>query len=433
MRRSPLKLALVVAGLAVGAAVAVTVGYADGPAQKAPAGKAAKPDLWTQAGTEKALAKVGRRHTPSPVVIPDQEIPVRFSHKSHIAEGATCLDCHGTVTKSIRASDNNLSAEETCFDCHDVEDDTADPPAACDTCHPGYKGELPPGVERTQTHKAKVHPPTSNLPTPRLRFPHKIHLAKGASCNQCHAGVDKVDYAHRDNALPTMGTCLECHDGKKAPNECGTCHETLPDGRLRTDFPGGKLIPAGWYHADAHDDAWLKNHRNAAQQGDGYCANCHTAKYCTDCHNGVTKPLKIHPNNWIVQHPMQARRNSLDCQSCHRSQTFCVSCHESLKIGGDPEHRPTKRIQFHPTGWSSLPRGPNHHAFQAQRNIRSCTSCHTERTCLTCHATNSRGGVGYNPHPVGFVPSGRCTQLKSKNARVCTKCHAPGTPQLECR
>ncbi len=375
----------------------------------------------------------GRKHSPSSLIFPDQHIPIRFSHAIHV-ELAECTDCHDDATKSVRASDNLLPKEATCLDCHDVEEGASgDPPSGCETCHTGFKPDWLPGADKSDTSQVKVHPPKIVIPNPNIKFNHKIHVQKGVSCETCHTNIDKVAVATRDNALPTMGTCVSCHDGKQAPEDCDTCHITNKDGRIKTDLPGGVLEPAGWYHNDAHDDQWLQNHRHAANVGDEYCSSCHTPKECVDCHNGVKKPMRVHPNNWILQHPSAARKNQPDCQSCHQSQTFCVDCHQLSKVASTTPHRPAATARFHPAGWVEFgQRGPNHHSFQAQRNIRACASCHTEESCTSCHASNGLGGLGVNPHPPGFVSSGDCDRMRDKNDRACVKCHAPGSPQLRC-
>ena len=236
--------------------------------------------------------------------------------------------------------------------------------------------------------------------------------------------MSNVALATRENALPVMGTCLSCHDGKQASSECKTCHLTVPDGRIDTKLLGQMLEPAGWYFDDAHGPGWLEDHRVAASLGDGYCANCHTQKECVDCHNGVTKPLKVHPNNWILQHPIAARKNVPDCQSCHRSQTFCVDCHQATKVVVEQPNRPPEQVSFHGDldRWVGVKgeRTAGHHSFEAQRNIRACASCHTEESCMKCHAVT---GLNVNPHPPGFVGSGACSRMASKNPRACIKCH----------
>ena len=375
----------------------------------------------------------GRQHTPSPLIIPDQEIPLRFSHRVHLVKAKMkCSNCHRAVLQSVRSQDVNLPKESVCFDCHDIESPEDSPKAACETCHPGYVPVWRDGADKTSTRQVTVHPPAVRFPAPRVKFNHKIHLDRGVGCERCHGDMTQHDLATRENALPVMGTCLGCHDGKQAPSACTTCHEAAPDGRVQTDLAGGRLAPAGWYHEDAHDDDWLGTHRLAASLSDGYCAACHTQNECADCHNGVKKPLKVHPNNWILTHPVAARKDTPDCSSCHRSQTFCVDCHQLAKVSPEAPNQPPATVRFHPDGWveGMGQRGVNHHSFEAQRNIRSCASCHTEQTCMQCHSTLT---LGVNPHPPGFVGSGACDRMLSKNARVCLKCHQPTSSALRCR
>jgi hypothetical protein len=443
-----------VGALLMAGAIAVGVGTSRADAPKpaasvaASADQAPPPDPMTHVGQMAMQAKkIGRQHVPSPAIIRDQKIPIRFSHRLHVGE-LECVECHKTIAKSLRSSDVNLPAEATCFDCHDVdaaaESPPGDPPATCETCHPGYVAEFPEGVEPSETHKAKVHPPALDFPPPNLKFNHKIHLDRGVACATCHGDLSRVDLATRENALPVMGTCLKCHDGKQAPNACATCHLTKPDGRIDTMAGDRPLAPAGWYYGDAHDDRWLHDHRQVAVTNGALCAACHDPKECIDCHNGVSKPLKIHPNNWILTHPISARKNEPDCSSCHRSQTFCISCHEQTGFASRSDGTSdfeARGLRFHPEGWVELPgaggvppRSPNHHGFQAQRNIRACVSCHTEETCLTCHSPKAFGALAVNPHPPNFGDSARCRSMLKRNHRPCLKCHEAGSPAIEaCR
>jgi hypothetical protein len=450
MRRFPIGLArnLLTLGL-LGAAVAFVY------AQDASTKKVAKVDPMTQDG-QNALeeAKLGRQHQPSELIFPKQNLTVRFSHQVHMKEDLTCVECHDGdtmggpgIVKSIRSSDLNLPIEETCFNCHDVEDGAeADPPAACSTCHPGYEPEFPEGVDRTETKKAKTFPVQTTIPNPHLKMNHKAHIELGIACTTCHGTMKEVDLATVANSLPTMGECVACHDGKTheftkkgkkvevvAPSDCATCHMTNPDGRVKTDLPGGHLAPKGWYFGDAHDEQWLKNHANVSKADDTACQNCHEPKYCLDCHNGVTKPLKIHPNDWILTHAVAARKSNPDCNSCHKSQSFCVDCHTSMGVGGDDGiyGRTSKKLKFHPEGWAYDRTSTDHHSWQAQRNIRACASCHTEASCLQCHASGNVGGYGFNPHPPGFKGS-NCRRMKQMNPRVCVKCHLPDSAQYRC-
>jgi hypothetical protein len=91
-------------------------------------------------------------------------------------------------------------------------------------------------------------------------------------------------------------------------------------------------------------------------------------------------------------------------------------------------------LRFHPENWSGAPGMPQGHASSAQRNIGACVSCHSEDSCLACHATTGAvtPGLNVSPHGPSFARSARCDSLASHNRRVCLRCHAPGDPQLEC-
>ncbi len=459
---------LVLGGATLVAVLAVTAVRAGDPAP--PMGPSGPPgpdvratvsaDPMTEHGQD-ALAKgFGRKHTPSELIFPDQTIPLRFSHAKHV-ELVKCTECHSDIGSSLRAKDRNLPKEAVCLDCHDqaaaARGEATDPPSSCETCHPGFQPKWLPGADFTDTSKVEIHPPAIVLPEPHIKFNHKAHLDKGIGCDRCHKSMGDIDLATRDNSLPLMATCIDCHDGQKngkspnsgAPDACKTCHLTNPDGRVDTDLPGGKLAPEGWYFMDAHDDNWLQSHRAVASLGEGGCAACHTQKECIDCHNGVQKPLKVHPNNWILSHTIPARRNDPDCSSCHRSQTFCVDCHTATKVVEVDGSRPPSGKTFHPSGWVEFAdasgrdvpaqgiRGENHHSFQAQRNIRACASCHTESSCIACHGAAGDNVIArtfyrISPHPSTWTRTGDCVRVRNKNERVCYKCHTPDAQAMRC-
>jgi hypothetical protein len=391
--------------------------------------------------------------TPSPVIFPEQQLPLRFFHDKHLAEEVECTTCHETAETSIRASDNllptGLEGEEVCTTCHDLEEGAkGDPPAACTTCHTdAYKPAFASGAKPHESDKTTNKPMPLVIPSPNLKMNHKIHIAKGIACTTCHGKMTDIQIATRENALPMMGKCLDCHNGVKAPSECKTCHIAHPDGRLVTNLATGVLKPSGHYRNDAHNENYLKTHAQTARGDETYCSTCHADRFCLDCHSGVQRPMKIHPNNWVLMHPMSARRHDPTCSSCHRAQTFCLDCHKRMKVVSQSEFRLkgtgqgytlNKLSSFHPPGWvgtvaKGSVRGRNHHSFQAQRNIRVCASCHTERTCTTCHSTTMGGtfkGLGISPHGMGFSGSRKCRALKARNMRVCTKCHNRADPLL---
>jgi hypothetical protein len=79
-----------------------------------------------------------------------------------------------------------------------------------------------------------------------------------------------------------------------------------------------------------------------------------------------------------------------------------------------------------------MPR-PASHSVQAKRNIRTCTSCHREESCLACHSTDPARGRTFSPHEPNFGASARFRFLAARNRRACIKCHAPTDPQIDCQ
>ena len=327
---------------------------------------------------------------PSPLIFPEQRIPLRFSHQKHLALNLKCEFCHAAA-ESRRASDLLIPSEETCTTCHPIDradpKKQAEPVAACDGCHPGYAGE--------------GEPSRVMIPKPNIRFNHRVHVERGIDCLSCHAGVPTVDLATRAN-LPRMMMCLSCHDGRQAPARCTTCHVGASDGRVKTTLAGGKLMPSGVLRGDTHDLRFRTDHGRVAANDESYCQNCHRPEECQSCHDGVQKPLDIHGNEYLTLHAAEARRNQPDCSSCHRRQTFCVGCHQRTGIALPRDVQALSRDadlstngfftsgrRFHPEGWAVERRGPQHHSVAAQRNIAECASCHREETCLGCHATNA--------------------------------------------
>ena len=196
-------------------------------------------------------------------------------------------------------------------------------------------------------------------------------------------------------------------------------------------------MPSGSMRGDAHDLRFRKEHAAVAAGDEAYCASCHKRAFCVDCHNGTQKPMDFHANDYVSIHPVDARRGTPDCGSCHRLQTFCTGCHSRMGVGDDekttgfqlpsrvqPGEAVTRR--FHPEGWWTRTNDPrtarrsaSNHSFEAQRNIASCASCHREEFCVGCHKAD-----GANPHPASWAGSPRCKALAARAGRMCLRCHS---------
>ena len=134
----------------------------------------------------------------------------------------------------------------------------------------------------------------------------------------------------------------------------------------------------------------------------------------------------IHPGDYLRMHSVEARHNTLDCQSCHNPIQFCASCHQQAGVSPSPGPRQFGRIRgqrrFHPPGFAGAigePRSANHHGSAARRNLQSCVGCHTENDCVRCHSAGAPSSLRANPHPPGF----RCNGIIDVNIAGCLKCH----------
>lgn len=377
----------------------------------------------------RAVAELGRDPLPSAVIFPPQQLPLSFSHALHLGrERMGCDFCHDDAAASRSAADDLMPGEAACAICHPI--DRADPGkqvpagkpgARCTLCHPGWDGQ--------------GQPPRLVVPKPNLKFSHELHVSRQIRCKSCHGDLRAKGVGLATRAqLPRMSLCLDCHDGKKAAARCTTCHLGESGGLVRTAYPQGALVPSGALHGDAHDALFRTDHARVAASDEAYCGNCHRRDFCVDCHDGAQKPLDFHGNDYVALHPIDARRNDPDCSACHRRQTFCTGCHSRTGVGTDLESSefvrgsadPGSSRNFHPEGWftSLVPgaREKNHHSFDAQRNIRTCASCHREEFCLDCHS----GGL-VDPHPAGWRGSARCEALLERSGRMCLKCHLDAT------
>ncbi len=159
---------------------------------------------------------------------------------------------------------------------------------ACDVCH-------------TSSRRAS--------PSGDLLIPHKAHVkVLKMKCIDCHQYV-----VHKKNPegkhTPRMITCLKCHNGKRADNQCKSCHKKKS------------------YPVSHRDKSWLVVHSEKEKEKAEDCVKCHgwVKDYCKDCH--VRKPVS-HAGRWRTVHRDKIVDNR-NCSTCHKDK-FCVRCHGEL-------------------------------------------------------------------------------------------------------
>jgi len=133
--------------------------------------------------------------------------PVEYSHKKHLALGLDCLDCHSGA--DIRAQAGIPSV------------------AKCMLCHQKMATDKP-EVKKVIAYAAQKH----EIPWERVygfssgalvRFQHAPHYQAHIGCATCHGDMTQATVAQRQ-VRHTMGTCLNCHRQKNAPEDCAACH-----------------------------------------------------------------------------------------------------------------------------------------------------------------------------------------------------------------
>jgi len=124
-------------------------------------------------------------------------------HLKHIERDINCEDCHG--------KDPKIPAVDTCFDCHEKD----------------MKGES----EAVQAYFKSIRE-GDNYVFPR-RFAtkdlipnHPGHLKAGLKCADCHGETANTPF-EKPRAVPWMKRCIACHEDRKAPTSCKTCHKEI--------------------------------------------------------------------------------------------------------------------------------------------------------------------------------------------------------------
>jgi hypothetical protein len=124
--------------------------------------------------------------------------PLPFSHRQHAGGlGLDCRYCHSTVELSSFAA---VPPTETCLTCH------------------GQVRKKAPAILRLRREAAadrsiawsRVH-----LLPDHAYFDHRVHLAGGVGCAECHGRVDRMDTVYQAETL-SMGWCLDCHRHPRA-------------------------------------------------------------------------------------------------------------------------------------------------------------------------------------------------------------------------
>jgi cytochrome c7-like protein/class III cytochrome C family protein len=135
---------------------------------------------------------------------PEQPIP--YSHKTHLALGLKCLECHPNPEPGDRMT---LPAADKCMTCHVVI------------------AKNRPSIQKL----AEFAKSKQTIPWVRVYvvsgwvyWNHRAHLEAGMKCEMCHGQVSQMDVMARVTKVTTMEGCIECHRQNGASTGCQYCH-----------------------------------------------------------------------------------------------------------------------------------------------------------------------------------------------------------------
>ena len=133
--------------------------------------------------------------------------PVPYSHKTHLAKGLQCRDCHVNPEPGEKMT---FPAAAKCMACHLT---IAKDRPAIQKLAVMAKGGAEISWARVYTVRAGTY------------WSHRSHLEADITCAECHGDVASLEVMTRLTNVTSMEGCITCHRAKKAGTGCEFCHE----------------------------------------------------------------------------------------------------------------------------------------------------------------------------------------------------------------
>jgi hypothetical protein len=274
-------------------------------------------------------------------------------------------------------------------------------------------------------------------------FPHRKHLLSGVACTRCHTGIDEASTDNGVLHLPDESTCVSCHDKPHDPNPCLPCHtrptarEELVEARTHLRFDHGR-------HLGKAQGNCMRCHVGVSEGDErlrptmATCFKCHEgerdARTCDGCHKNLEASAEMpashlaHDGDWLRDHGARAASSADLCQTCH-SEKSCASCHgvTTAALPSTTRFANPFAPSVHRAGFASR------HSLEAKSDPGACQTCHQPDRCASCHvAKGIAGSDRASPHPPGWV--GATENQHGREARrdpaACASCHGGAGEQL---
>ncbi len=136
-------------------------------------------------------------------------------------------------------------------------------------------------------------------PVQPIAFTHKVHLASGMQCTDCHVGVDQGP----DARIPNVTYCMTCHMA------------------IDIDNPQIKKIAA--YQAGDEEIPWVRvyNYSPSAHVKFNHAPHIRAGVQCSTCHGDMTKQTtaerKVDMTMGFCVECHKQKQVSIDCETCH--------------------------------------------------------------------------------------------------------------------
>ena len=158
-----------------------------------------------QSAAQTQTAKPMVPDNPSEHTPPVQPLP--YSHKTHLAVGLECKECHANPDPGKLMT---FPATSKCMQCHVT---IAKNKPAIQKLAEFAKSQKPIPWVRVYTVLTGVS------------WSHRLHLEAGQKCETCHGQVAQMDAMSEVTSVTTMYSCLNCHEMNRAKTACETCHK----------------------------------------------------------------------------------------------------------------------------------------------------------------------------------------------------------------
>jgi c(7)-type cytochrome triheme protein len=137
------------------------------------------------------------------------------------------------------------------------------------------------------------------VPVQPIAYTHKVHLANGMECINCHTGVD----VGPDAQLPSVKLCMMCHQA------------------IATDKPEIKKLAA--YMERGEDISWQRvyDYPPSAHVKFNHAPHIRAGVDCKTCHSDMTQQTvavrMVDMNMGFCLNCHKQKKASIDCTTCH--------------------------------------------------------------------------------------------------------------------